>query len=184
MGYGRGGRKCIDSKAGDADLWIKIWKELHLLTSREILVEVEHAKAHRTEKDKREMWHFGKFVTDGNEKADELAKAGAMLDDGFMAQVRANTLQLEREEVYVALQYVASFHCLVKDCKDCEERLSQKKMEFHGKRREGTKHRMEWCAASRRYGCVRCGRGSKYTMMQGKYTGPKYMAKNLGRWRK
>ena len=41
-------------------------------------MEVKHAKAHRTEKDKREMWHFGTFVTDGNEKADELAKAGAM----------------------------------------------------------------------------------------------------------
>ena len=128
-GLWRRGRKCIDSKAGDADLWIKIWKELHLLTSREILVEVEHATAHRTEKDKKEMWHFGKFVTDGNEKADELAKAGAMLDDGFMAQVRANTLQQQ--------QYVASFHCLVKDWKDCEERLSQKKMEFHGKEKGG-----------------------------------------------
>ena len=120
-GLWRRGRKCIDSKAGDADLWIKIWKELHLLTSREILVEVEHATAHRTEKDKKEMWHFGKFVTDGNEKADELAKAGAMLDDGFMAQVRANT----------------SFHCLVKDWKDCVERLRQKKMEFHGKEKGG-----------------------------------------------
>ena len=35
-GLWRRERKCIDSKAGDADLWIKIWQELHLLTSREI----------------------------------------------------------------------------------------------------------------------------------------------------
>ena len=27
----------------------------------------------------------------------------------------------EREEVYAALQYTASFHCLVKEWKDCEE---------------------------------------------------------------
>ena len=29
------------------------------------------------------MSQFEKFVTEGNEKADELAKAGAMLDEGF-----------------------------------------------------------------------------------------------------
>ena len=44
------------------------------------------------------MSHFVKFVTDGNEKADELAKAGAMLDEGFMAQARAKTFQQEREK--------------------------------------------------------------------------------------
>ena len=54
-----------DCKTGDADLWIKIWEELQLLTSREISVEVEHVKAHRTEKDKKEMSHFEKFVTRG-----------------------------------------------------------------------------------------------------------------------
>ena len=35
-GLWRGERKCTSPKAGDADLWIKIWEELH------ILVEVEH----------------------------------------------------------------------------------------------------------------------------------------------
>ena len=75
-GLRRGGRECIDPKAGDADLWIKIWEELHLLAARE-MVEV---KAHRTKKEKKEMSHFESFVTDGNEKADELAKAGAILD--------------------------------------------------------------------------------------------------------
>ena len=41
---------------------------------RGILVEVEHVKAHRTKKEKKDMSHFEKFVTEGNEKADELAK--------------------------------------------------------------------------------------------------------------
>ena len=63
----RGERKCIDPKAGDADLRIKIWEELHLLTSQETLVEVEHVEAHRTEKDKKEMSHFEKLVADSNE---------------------------------------------------------------------------------------------------------------------
>ena len=42
------------------------------------------------------------FVADGSEKVDELAKAGAMLDEGFMAEARAKTVQQEREEVYAA----------------------------------------------------------------------------------
>ena len=44
-----------------------------------------------------------------------------MLDEGFMAEARAETMQQEREEVYAALQYAASFHCLVVQWKDCEE---------------------------------------------------------------
>ena len=120
-GLWRGEGECIDPKARDADLWIKIWEVLHLLMSKEILVEVEHVKAHRTKMDKQGMSHFENFVTEGNEKADELAKAVATLDEGFMAQVRARTVQQEREEVYAALQYAASFHCLVEEWKDCEE---------------------------------------------------------------
>ena len=30
-------------------------------------------------------------------------------------------MQHEREEVYAALQFAASFHCLVDEGKDCEE---------------------------------------------------------------
>ena len=52
---------------------------------------MEHVKAHRTDKDKKEMTHFEKFVTDGNEKAEELAKADAMFDEGFMAEARTKT---------------------------------------------------------------------------------------------
>ena len=57
------------------------------------------------------MSHFEKFVTEGNEKADGLAKAGAALNEGVMAEARAKTVQQEREreEVYAALQYAALF---------------------------------------------------------------------------
>ena len=50
--------KCIGPKAGDTDLWLNIWEELHCLVSKEILVEVEHVKGHRTEKHKKNMSHF------------------------------------------------------------------------------------------------------------------------------
>ena len=42
------------------------------------------------------------FFAEGNEKADELATEGAMLDGGDMAQVRAVTIQQEREEAVCA----------------------------------------------------------------------------------
>ena len=93
----KGERKFIDPKVGDADLWIKIWYESHLLVSKEILVKVEHVKAHRTKKDKHEMSRFEKFVAEGNVKANELAKTGATLDEWFTAEGRAETVQHERE---------------------------------------------------------------------------------------
>ena len=61
------------------------------------MVGVAHVKAHRTKKEKEKMTQFERFVTEGNEKADELAKAGAMLDEGFVAEVRADTMKQERE---------------------------------------------------------------------------------------
>ena len=105
-GVRKGEKECIKPRrAGDADLWIKIWEELHGLVERGgILVEVEHVKAHRTEKEKKHMSHLEQFLTEGNEKADELAKEGALLDKGFMAEARAETMQQQREEVYAALQ--------------------------------------------------------------------------------
>ena len=132
---------------------------------------------HRTKKDKEVMSHFEKFVTEGKEKADELAKEGAMLDDGFIAETRARTVQQEREEVYAALQYAASFHCLVKAWKDCEELKPKpkEKLIFVDKIREETKHRTEWCTDANKYRCMRCG---------GKCTGPIYMSENFGKWRK
>ena len=66
-GLWRGERKCIDPEAGDADLWKNLGRVAAFLTSKGISMEVEHVKAHRTEKDKKETRKFVKFVTDGNE---------------------------------------------------------------------------------------------------------------------
>ena len=102
---------CIKPKAVNADLWKNVGRTA-VSVRKGILVEVEHLKAHRTKKEKKDMSHFEKFVTEGIEKADELAKEGAFLDEGFVAEARAKTLQQEKEEVYVVLQYSARFHWL------------------------------------------------------------------------
>ena len=87
-----------------------------------ILVEVQHVKKHITRRKKRKICRiFEKFTTEGNEKADELAKGGALLDTGFMAEARPETMQQEREEVYAAWQCAASFHCLVEEWTDREK---------------------------------------------------------------
>ena len=84
--------------------------------SKEILVDVEHVNGHRTQKDKKRCHPLRSL-------SDELAEAGAMLDKGSMAEARVETMQQDRErdEVYAALQYAASFHCVVEEWKDCEE---------------------------------------------------------------
>ena len=64
---------------------------------------------------------FEKFITEGNKKADELAKGGALQDTGFMAEARPETMQQEMEELYAALQYAARFHCLVEEWTDREK---------------------------------------------------------------
>ena len=147
-------------------------------------MEVEHVKAHRTKKEIEKMTQFERFVTKGNEKAVELAKAGAMMDEGFMAEARAATGKQEREDVYVALQYAASFHCLVEEWKDCEELepKPKEKWRFVDRKSEGMKLRTEWCAEADRYRCMRCGRGSKHMKMLGKCTGPKFLSKSWRKW--
>ena len=184
-GLRKGEKECIKPRAGDADLWLKKkWEELHELVKRGILVEVEHVKAHRTKKERENMTQLERFVTEGNEKADELAKAGGMLDEGFLAEATAETMKQKREEVCGALQYAASFKCSVEEWKDCEELKPEpkEKWSFVDKKSEGMKHRTEWCAEAGRYRCVRCGRGSKKMTMPGRCTGPTFLPKTLGKW--
>ena len=101
-----------------------IWEELNNFRSKATLIETEHVKAHRTEKERQQMSLFEKCITEGNEKADEPAKEGA-IDEWRMSGAGKSK---EREEVSAALQYAASFHCLVEEWKDCEElKPSQKR---------------------------------------------------------
>ena len=124
-GLWRGEMRCIGPRAKDADLWILISKELHRVHQARILVEVEHVKAPRTKKEMKPMSLLERFIAEGNEKAEKLAKEGAMIDEGDMAQVRAITVQQERDEVYAALQFAANFHCLVEEWKEREVDLRE-----------------------------------------------------------
>ena len=83
-----------------------------------------------------------------------MAKERALLDEEFMAEARAKTMQQERKEVYAALQFAASFHCLIEQWKDCEQLKPRpkEKMIFVDKKSEETKHRTEWCADADRFG--------------------------------
>ena len=78
-------------------------------------------------------------------------------------------MQQEREEVYAALQYAASFPCQVEEWKDCQE-LKPKPREkwiFVDRIKEETRHRTKWCAEANKYRCLRCGTSSsKYRKMQ------------------
>ena len=112
-------------------------------------MEVEHVKAHLTKKDKKEMSHFEKFVTDGNEKADELAKAGAMLDERFMAEEERQRQSSRSVKMCMhPCSTQPAFTVWWKNGKTVEElKLKPKeKLIFVDKKRQDTKHRTEWCA--------------------------------------
>ena len=50
-GLWRGEAKCIGPKAGDADFL----EEFHPLRSKEVLIEIEHVRAHRTKKERQHV---------------------------------------------------------------------------------------------------------------------------------
>ena len=70
MGYGGRDTRCIGPRTKDADLWILIWEEMHRCHQEGRLVEVEHAKAHRSKTEIQLMSLSLKNVTEGNEKVD------------------------------------------------------------------------------------------------------------------
>ena len=84
-------------------MWTKILEELHGMVER-LHSGGSGACQGAPHKKGKGVSHVEKFVTEGNEKADELAKAGGLLDERFMAEARGETMQQEREEVYAALQ--------------------------------------------------------------------------------
>ena len=57
----------------------------------------KHEKAHRTETEKKVMISEEMFVTECNEKADELAKDGAVVDGGAIAVAMALTIKRLRK---------------------------------------------------------------------------------------
>ena len=75
---------------------------------------------------------------------------------------RSGPAQFSRKaEVYAALQRAVGTHCLVE-----EWALMDKNVEAEA-------HRSEWCSATRRYRCMRCGRNNKEMNMSGICEGPR-----------
>ena len=70
-----GEKECIKPRAGDADLWVKNGESCVSWLEEASLVDVAHVKAHRTKNEKEKMTKIERFVTEGHEKADELAKS-------------------------------------------------------------------------------------------------------------
>ena len=79
---------------------------------------------------------FGEVITEGNEKADELAKEGAMMDRRYMAQKQARSSRKEMK-----CHYAASFHRFVEEWTYCEELepRSREKWIFVNKKRGAKK---------------------------------------------
>ena len=145
-------------------------------------MEVEHVKAHRTKKEKEKMTKIERL------SLKEMRIGKSRSNAGRRTYGRSESCYCEageREEVYVALQYAASVHCLVEEWKDCEELRPKpkEKWSFVDKGSERMKHRTEWSAEADWYRCMRFGKGSKYMEMPGKCYGQKFLSKRLGKWR-
>ena len=102
--------KCIGPKAKDADLWILIWEVVRRIRQEGTFVEVEHGKAHCSEKEKHEMTLFERFVAKGKGRTSWQQMEQCWMEETWRRS-GASTVQQRREEVYAALQYAASLHC-------------------------------------------------------------------------
>ena len=86
----------IGPKQKDADLWKTCWEVLSECAEKDWNLDVKHVKAHRTEKEKKIMTQIQEFV-EGNETADELAKAGADVDGVQMAAAKSAHFSVQVE---------------------------------------------------------------------------------------
>ena len=136
-GVWKGEMKCTGPKAGESDLWKNVGR-IVLFNWTDICRSGTHVKAHRTEKDKKNVSHFEKFVTEGCEKADELAKEGAMCDQGYVAQARAGTFSA-REKKYTQLSSMQpAFTVWWRNGGTVQNSSrSQRKVEFRGSTKRG-----------------------------------------------
>ena len=68
------------------------------------------SQAHRVEKEKKAMMNERTHVLEGNEKAEELAKAGADAEGGRMAAANVLTTRRSCKDMYASIEYAAHFH--------------------------------------------------------------------------
>ena len=148
-------KECIKPRAGDADLWIVVWEELHGLAGRGILVEVEHVKAHRTKKEKQICRSLRSLLLKATRRLMSWKKQEQCWMKDFW--------QKQKQKLFIKKEKRCVQHCSMrpaftvvvewKDCQDCEELRPKPKEKwvFVEKKSENMKHRTEWCAAANRY---------------------------------
>ena len=105
-----------------------------------------------------------------------------------MVEVRGCFYEAGEREVNAALQYAASFHCLVEEWKDCEELRPKPKEKWIVRRHEKgeeMKHRTEWCAEANRYRCMRPVEKEANTLKyQGRCDRTKILVEKIGKMEK
>ena len=87
------------ARAAQAGLWLFSWEGSSSgaqNASRRNATGVEFVMTHRSKKEKQEMSLFERVVTEGHERADELAKDGAMPDGETVAQIRGQHSSAEK----------------------------------------------------------------------------------------
>ena len=161
--------KCVGPQAKDADLWILVREEVRSVHQEGMLLEVEHVKAHRSKKEKKDMALFGSLVTEGSERADVLATGGCNAG-GRNGTDQGQHSSAEKEgglrDVAVRSQ-LSLFRGGKSDCEEVRPMPKEEWISVDQKKRvkiRGT----SYCAATRRYRFMRCGKHIGNMKMPGK----------------
>ena len=141
--------KCIGTEGKDADLWVWIWLEVRRIHQEEILLEVEHVKAHRSKKKKQEVSLFERFVTEGKGRKSWQPTEHCC---GWRRHGADQSQHSSAEESggLRGFECAATFHCTVEEWHDCKERQlgTNEKWIFVDKAVEAKKHFTTRCAAA------------------------------------
>ena len=154
-------------------------EEVRRVLQEGILLEVEHVQAHRTKKEKQDMTLFERFVTEGDERADELAKDGSMTDGAEMAPDQNKHSPATKRGGFTR-HCSTQLACAVWWRNRATVRSSNRNLKTSA---------LLWIRMWKaKYRCMRCGRSSKKMQMQGACEGPRWLGKDfkrkLRRWSK
>ena len=166
--------RCTGPKADAADLWVKNSEELHCLRAKEILIEVEHVKAHRTEKERQHRSLREKFISEGNEKADELANERSGVGWRICGAGKSKCHPARENRSVRSLAVCSQLSVLGVERLRRTQADVARKVDLLGQEK-GRQRSVGRCGVPHKYRCMRGGRGSKYMKMQCKCTVPKYI---------
>ena len=132
----------------DAGLWVPVWSKVGECIEEGFFKTFEWYGLRCIPRNRRRPKCLleNRQVAWVNEKADELAKTGAIQDDAEVAQRIAKEAFDTRNKVYAAVRYAATFPDGVEDLADVEEVIQEDKKKpqwlFDFEEAEGRTHRM------------------------------------------